>query len=179
MTDYSDNPKLYCGTYGKYNNGSIAGKWMDMTEYEDAEEFFKACAELHKDEHDPEFMFQDFECFPENLYSESMGTKDVEAIIEYAKLDEEQRELAADFAEATGESFGTYTIEQMEDALMFTADDSSYMDIAEQYGYYCKESGLIEVPDHIEGYFNFKSYGEDMMQDMSEHNGKVFDLNAI
>lgn len=178
MTDYSDNPKLYCGTYAKYNNGSIKGAWMDMTEYEDAEEFFKACRELHKDESDPEFMFQDFECFPEELYSESMSTKDVEPILEYAKLDEEQRELVADFMEATGCKFGEYSIEQIEDALVFTADPDSWDSIEEQYGYDYAE-GTMEIPEHVRPYFNYKSYGEDLMQDLSEANGKVFDLNAI
>ena len=50
-------PSIYVGTYAKYNNGSIFGAWLDLTEYDDAEDFYKACAELHKDEQDPEFMF--------------------------------------------------------------------------------------------------------------------------
>ncbi len=179
MTDYSDNPKLYCGTYGKYNNGSIKGAWMDMTEYDTAEEFFAACAELHKDEDDPEFMFQDFECFPESLYSESMSTADVEPILEYAKLTPEQRELVADFCEATGEDFGEYDIEQIEDSLEFTADSSSFMDISEQLGYYYEENGMIDIPEHLQFYFDYKRYGEDMMDDMCEANGKVFNLNRI
>lgn len=178
MTDYSDNPKLYCGTYGKYNNGSIKGAWMDMTEYEDAEEFFAACRELHKDEADPEFMFQDFECFPKELYSESMSTKDVEPILAYAKLDEGQRELVADFCDATGESFGTYDIEQIESSLMFTADPDSWDSVEEQFGYDWAGS-MITIPEDVQPYFDYKRYGEDMMQDMSEANGKVFDLNAI
>lgn len=178
MTDYSDNPKLYCGTYGKYNNGSIKGKWMDMTEYETAEDFFKACAELHSDEDDPEFMFQDFECFPENLYSESMSTKDVEPILAYAKLDAEQRELVADFTEATGSGIDSYDIEQIEGALVFTADPDSWDSIEEQYGYEYADS-CMDIPEHVRPYFNFKSYGEDLMQGLSEANGKVFDLNAI
>lgn len=178
MTDFNDNPKLYCGTYHKYNSGSIAGKWMDMTEYDDAEEFFKACAELHKDENDPEFMFQDFECFPENLYSESMSTKDVEAVIAYAKLDEEQRELVADFCEATGESFGTYDIEQIESSLMFTSNPNDWGSVEEQFGYDWAGS-MITIPEEIQPYFDYKRYGEDMMEGMHEHNGKVFDLNAI
>lgn len=178
MVDYSDNPKVYCGTYAKYNNGSIEGKWMDMTEYEDAEEFFAACKEIHKDEDDPEFMFQDYECFPKELYSESMSTADVEPILEYAKLDEEQRELVADFCEATGEDFGTYTIEQIEDSLEFTADPNDWSSMAEQYGYYCADN-FMEIPDSMSSYFNYESYGEDMMQDCSEANGKLFNLNRI
>jgi len=64
-------PKVYVGTYGKYNDGSIQGAWLDLLDYADKEDFLQACHELHKDEHDPEFMFQDFECFPKQWYSES------------------------------------------------------------------------------------------------------------
>lgn len=65
--------KLYCGTYKKYNEGSLFGKWLDLDDYADKDEFLDACRELHKDEEDPEFMFQDFESeygWDEELYSE-------------------------------------------------------------------------------------------------------------
>lgn len=64
-------PRIYVGTYGKFNNGSIAGKWLDLNDYEDIETFYKACHELHKDEHDPEFMFQDWENIPSSMIWES------------------------------------------------------------------------------------------------------------
>ena len=51
--------QVYVGTYSKYNNGSLYGKWIDLTDYSDFEEFYQACKELHADEADPEFMFQD------------------------------------------------------------------------------------------------------------------------
>src|SRR5690349_16831915 len=57
----STAPRVYVGTYAKYNNGSIAGAWLDLEDYADKDSFLAACAELHKDEDDPEFMFQDFE----------------------------------------------------------------------------------------------------------------------
>ena len=174
-----NNPKLYCGTYGKYNNGSIKGKWMDLSEYDTAEEFFKACAELHKDEHDPEFMFQDYECFPESLYSESMSAKDVQTIIDYAKLDDDQKELVEAFYEATGYGIGDYSIEQIEDALVFTADGSSFSSVEEQLGYDYAENGMIDIPESVAPYFNYKSYGEDMMMDLSESNGYVFSLDNL
>ena len=53
--------KIYVGTYHKYNCGSIAGAWIDLDNL-DEDEFLEKCRELHKDEKDPEFMFQDFEC---------------------------------------------------------------------------------------------------------------------
>lgn len=67
--------KLYVGTYGKYAEGSIAGAWLDLDKYANADEFRAACLRLHKDEEDPELMFQDVETDPgedwqEGLYSE-------------------------------------------------------------------------------------------------------------
>lgn len=67
--------KLYVSTYAKYNAGRLAGKWLDLDDYTDADEFRSACLELHKDEADPELMFQDCECeynWEEGLYSESV-----------------------------------------------------------------------------------------------------------
>lgn len=44
--------KLYVGTYAKYNRGSIAGAWLDLDKFKDADEFAAACRRLHKDESD-------------------------------------------------------------------------------------------------------------------------------
>lgn len=63
--------KIYVGTYKRYNNGSLAGAWLDLSDYSDKEEFLNACHELHNNESDPEFMFQDWENIPDCLISES------------------------------------------------------------------------------------------------------------
>ena len=59
--------KVYVGTYGKYNNGSIDGAWLDLADYETYDDFLAACRKVHKDEHDPEFMIQDSDGFPDGL----------------------------------------------------------------------------------------------------------------
>ena len=46
--------RVYVGTYNKYNNGSLFGKWLDLSDYSDKDEFLEACRELHKDDQDPE-----------------------------------------------------------------------------------------------------------------------------
>ena len=53
---------IYVGTYNKYNCGSLFGKWLDLSDYSTIEEFYEEIRKLHKDEEDPEFMFQDYEC---------------------------------------------------------------------------------------------------------------------
>lgn len=75
-----NNAKLYVGTYAKYNDGSINGAWLDLSDYDTAEEFLTACAELHADEPDAEFMFQDYEGFPSKYYGESMSYDDLEKL---------------------------------------------------------------------------------------------------
>ena len=63
--------RVSVGAYGKYNNGSLFGAWLDLSDYSDKEDFYEACRELHKDEEDAEYMFQGQENVPENLIGES------------------------------------------------------------------------------------------------------------
>ena len=89
-------PAVYCGTYKKYNEGSIAGAWVRITDYANGEEVLKACAKLHKDEADPEFMFQDKENFPDWFYSECMGAKEFDAVIAWWKEEQAKPKEKAD-----------------------------------------------------------------------------------
>lgn len=87
------NPSVYCGTYRKYNEGSLYGMWIDLTSFDSYEEFIEFCCRLHRDEAEPELMFQDFENFPENWYCESCMSEAVfDKIKEYALLDNDRRE---------------------------------------------------------------------------------------
>ena len=56
--------RVYVGTFGKYNSGSLYGKWLNIKDYKNVDEFDKACRQLHSNEYDPEFMFQDWEYIP-------------------------------------------------------------------------------------------------------------------
>ena len=59
--------RVYIGTYKKYNEGSIAGKWVDLADCKSYEHFLKICRSIHKDEADPEYMIQDCEDMPDGL----------------------------------------------------------------------------------------------------------------
>lgn len=59
--------KCYVGTYGKYNAGSIEGKWLDLNDYQTYQEFLNACKSVHKNEYEPEFMIQDWEHLPDGF----------------------------------------------------------------------------------------------------------------
>jgi antirestriction protein len=145
------SPRLYVGTYAKYNSGSIAGAWLDLDDFSDRDAFYKQCAELHSDESDPEFMFQDFEGFPRALYCESSAS---EALFDWLALDESDRELLGIYQDSVDQAG---TIEDARDAYRGTY--SSREAWAEEY----LESGglLAEVPEALRNYIDFEAYARD------------------
>ena len=63
MTD----PKIYVGTYAKYNAGDLSGDWLSLRDFETFEDLIETCMELHSDEADPELMIQDCDDMPDGL----------------------------------------------------------------------------------------------------------------
>ena len=88
----NSNPAVYCGTYAKYNNGSLYGMWIDLSTFENYHDFMEFCYRLHANESDPELMFQDYEHYPEQWYCEGcMGESTFDKIKAYAELSEISR----------------------------------------------------------------------------------------
>ena len=84
--NYLEDFQIYVGTYYKYNNGSIYGDWLKLSDYSDFDELQNAMRELHKSEEDPEFMFQDYEMdsfFEDmNLISESYISSEIYEVLQ-------------------------------------------------------------------------------------------------
>lgn len=137
--------RIYCGTYAKYNSGSIAGKWINLEDFAgDKAGFYDACRELHADEADPELMFQDFEGFPRVFYSES-GLPD--SLFEWLELDENDRELLEAYAGATGYDAGEITIDAARNVFHGVYDSEA--DAAEEMTTEALASAGAELPDYI------------------------------
>lgn len=96
--------RVYVGTYSKYNDGNLGGKWLDLGDYADRDEFLTACRELHKDESDPELMFQDYEGFPAHFYGESEISAD---LWDWLAMDESDRKLLDRYCDACGDRDAT------------------------------------------------------------------------
>lgn len=85
--------RVYVGTYAKYNDGSIFGEWLTLSDYTDKDEFYDACRELHDDEEDPEFMFQDYENIPNGLIGECWISDSIFEVLEALEdMDETRKE---------------------------------------------------------------------------------------
>lgn len=91
---------VYCGTYKKYNEGSLDGEWLHLGRYQDNAAFLEACKKLHADEDEPEFMYQDSEYLPDEFYSESCIYPEVFEVIQAIKsMNADKQAAFADFCE--------------------------------------------------------------------------------
>lgn len=91
---------VYCGTYKKYNEGSLDGGWLHLGRYQNGAAFLEACKKLHADESDPEFMYQDSEYLPDEFYSESCIYPEVFEVIQAIKqMNPDKQAAFADFCE--------------------------------------------------------------------------------
>jgi antirestriction protein len=155
--------RIYVGTYGKYNDGSIKGAWLDLEDYSDKEDFLAACHELHKDESDPELMFQDFEGIPEGMVSESHIDAEVWEVL---AMPEEDRELLTLYRENCDRDA---TLEDAKDRYCGTY--ASEADWAEEF---LEESGALkEVPKSLRYCIDFEKYARDSGMLFIDHNGEV------
>lgn len=87
--------KVYVSTYGKYNSGSIDGKWLNLDDYKSKGEFITACRKLHSDEPFPEFMFQDYQYSKDNAWEESLYSE-IQISAEYWRIKEYLKESNTD-----------------------------------------------------------------------------------
>lgn len=162
-----DSPRIYVGTYGKYNSGSIKGAWLDLTDYADQYEFYDACLELHADESDPELMFQDWENIPAEFIHESGISAefwDYQETVENSHLESEVFDAGMKLGIAW---------EQIEDRYRghFWTPREFTQDYLEQNGMY------DELPDWAIGSFDEDRYYESTLRhEFMEEGGHYFNL---
>lgn len=143
--------RVYVGTYAKYNAGSITGRWLDLEDYADHDAFIEACRELHKDEDDPELMFQDYEGFPDAYYGESHIKPE---LWDWLELSEQEREVV-----------DTYLAHVDQHADPKTALDAyvGHFDSPEDWAQdRWIECGLLDlIPGSLRNYIDYKAYARD------------------
>ena len=154
-SELDGNPSVYCGTYRKYNEGSIFGAWLDISKFSDYDEFIDVCRQLHADEEDPELMFQDYEGFPSSLYCEScMGEDTFDKILEYAKLDDKEQEAFDDYLDL-GHDFD---IERFREA--YCGNWDSEEDFAQDIIDSCYD--IEKTMGSLSSYFDYEAFARDL-----------------
>ena len=143
--------KIYVGTYRKYNEGSLEGDWLDLSEYADKDDFLKACTELHSDESDPELMFQDWEDIPARFIGESHID---EQTWDWLELSPGERETVAIYMDEVDQHA------PIERALeCYEGEHDSEGDWAKDFW---SHTGMLnEVPEFAQNYIDYEQFARD------------------
>ena len=155
--------KVYVGTYAKYNNGSISGEWLTLSNYVDAEDFLIACQELHQDEHDPEFMFQDIDGEHFGMITESSIDDDLWELIN--TLDDDEAEIYSAYRKNFD---GSWNACQDAYSGKHDSDEDFAEDMAEQCG------DLERSPSWPYTCIDWEWAARELMYDYIEENGHYF-----
>ena len=75
-----ETPRIYVADLEAYNNGRLVGEWLDLADYNDADELMEAIQDVLKKSGGEEYAIHDYENFPSNLYSEYMSRNDFQAL---------------------------------------------------------------------------------------------------
>lgn len=155
QTNGSDSPALYCGTYGKYNSGNLRGMWVDVSTFDDYEDFANFCYAIHADEEDPELMYQDFSNMPGSLYHESMGEEGFNKIAKYC-------ELCDDYCVSAVDDFlewdSTEDLDNMHDAYVGVFDSKE--DFAREIVSDCYD--IEKMMGSLADYFDYEAFSRDL-----------------
>lgn len=150
--------RVYVGTYAKYNDGSLKGDWLDFADYGSFDDFMEACRELHDDEKDPEFMFQDWDGVPDRWTSE--GRLDEETfgkIQDYLKLDDWERDAYQAYLDCG--SFDDDSIDAFHEAYAGQADTDAYWSLQ-----LFQDLGVDGIgKENLQQYFDYEAFGRDLM----------------
>jgi len=141
--------------------------WVDLTTFSNYKQFIEFCRLLHWDETDPELMYQDFEGFPEEWYSECcLGEATFNLIVDYALLSDDDKEMVDAYATLTGER----DIEAAREAHCgeWDSEEDFAWDIFE-------ELYANQLPESMHHYFNIERFASDLFDfDYYFENGHVF-----
>lgn len=161
--------QAYVGTYAKYNSSNLDGGWLQLQDYVDKEEFLAACREMHKDEEDPELMFQCWEGIPDSMISEhSIEEECWDLLGALEKYDE-------DAVRAYIYCFSEWSKSGFEDT--YQGYYKSWEEFAEQLA---NDAGYIDdMPKYLRPYFDYEKYANDLRcsGDFVEHDGHFFSSN--
>lgn len=111
------NPRIYVGTWAKYNAGSLSGEWLALKDYDNYSELCEVMRAIHDDESDPEPMIQDCEDFPEgfSVVSGSLSEEEYNDILKACKEEEEEEEESTRTEDTEGTEEETPSTEDTEE----------------------------------------------------------------
>ena len=148
--------RIYLTNLGKYNEGELVGKWVDLPTTNGFEEHLE---EIGINEEYEEWFITDYET---DIAGLKIGEYDnIEELDELAETLENMDEYEREIVEAMmSEGYSLEDALDGKDDCMIYYDCHDMEDVAREY---IEETGLLhDVPEMLQNYFDFEAYGRDM-----------------
>jgi len=107
-----ETPRIYVADLEAYNSGRLVGEWLDLADYNDADELMDAIQNLLDGWGVEEYAIHDVEYVPSSMYSEYMGERDFKQLYEMMDLAKDNnlplevvQEIVSQYSESAVEEF--------------------------------------------------------------------------
>ena len=169
---------------GKYNEGELVGEWVKFpTTAEELKEVFKRIGIGQKDDFGQpyeEWFITDYDCYVDGLYSKLGEYESLDELNYLAsKLDEMSESEYAQFQAGMemGDHCGSLqeiiNLTENLDCYEVYPDIHDYDDLGR---YYIEELDVMQVPEHLQNYIDYETYGRDVAID---ENGAFTDQGYV
>lgn len=148
--------RIYLTNLGKYNEGELIGKWVDLPTTNGFEEHLE---EIGINEEHEEWFITDYET---DITGLTIGEYDnIEELDELAETLEDLQDYDKEVIEALiSEGYSLEDALEKKDDCIVYYNCNDMTDVAEQYA---EETGLLDsIPENLRYYFDFEAYGRDM-----------------
>ena len=151
--------KVWVGNLGKYNEGNLVGRWIELPIDEDDLEKVLESIGIDNEEYE-EIFIADYDLpFDSSEFGEYTSIERLNDIAErYDCLSDDEKEVFNEISDEFKLDEAFDIIENEDYVIYYDCDNMG--DVAEQY---IDDIGLLsDVPSDLVGYFDYQSYGRDM-----------------
>ena len=153
-------PRIYVADLEAYNNGRLKGEWIDLSDFDSGAEVLEEISKMLKKTGGEEYAIHDYEYFPSIMYSEYMGEKQFDNVIEAYKIAED-KDLDID---VVGEIIEQYSPDNVEKFIDDNYQGQFDNDTDFAYQYVENLGGFENINEsEKEMYFDYEKFGRDLV----------------
>ena len=153
-------PRIYVADLEAYNNGRLKGEWIDLSDFDSGAEVLEEISKMLKKTGGEEYAIHDYEYFPSIMYSEYMGEKQFDNVIEAYKIAED-KDLDID---VVGEIIEQYSPDNVEEFIDDNYQGQFDNDTDFAYQYVENLGGFENINEsEKEMYFDYEAFGRDLV----------------